>query len=295
MRNKPHRLTVAEAIQKSTEYLRSKGIDDSPRLDAELLLARILNCDRTRLYMDWQKPLTELEVAAYRDFIRRRGQEREPVSHILGRRQFYGREFEVTPDTLSPRPETEGLVDRALDLLRADTVLSTDRQVIFEIGTGTGCIIISLAAESDAHQFIATDIMPAALAVARRNAHRHGMEGRIEFRLGDCFADFEGSCGLVISNPPYIRRGDLATLPPEVVRFDPTTALDGGEDGLEIIRRIVAASVHRLCEGGLLLMEIGEDQGADVAALLADRSVWSEARVEKDFEGCDRYVLARRV
>lgn len=290
----PKRLTVGDVVQKSADWLRGRGIEDSPRLDAELLLARILRCDRLRLYMDWQKPLTELELSAYRDFIRRRGQEREPVSHILGVRSFFGREMEVTADTFAPRPETEGLVERALALLETDPTLAAGRQNIFEIGTGTGVIIITLAAESDGHRYLASELLPAAHAVARRNAHRHGVDGRIDLRQGEYFAGFEGTLDLVISNPPYIPSDRIASLPPEVRDFDPREALDGGAAGMEAINVIAAGSARRLRHGGWLLLEIGEEQGPACRALLNPDAGWAACRVEKDLAGHDRYVLAQR-
>lgn len=287
-------LTIGQVVAKSTDWLRSKGVEDSPRLDAELLLARILDCDRLRLYMDWQKPLTELELSAYREYIRRRGQDREPVSHILGERHFFGRRFQVTSHTLSPRPETEGLVERALNLLEIDPLLSNERHGIFEIGTGTGVIIVTLAAESDGHHYMASDIVPGALAVAKRNAHTHKVDGRIEFRLGSLFAEYEGSLGMVISNPPYIAKEMLEELPPEVRNFDPVEALDGGPGGFEIIRPIVEGAAARLIHGGWLLLEIGEDQGKECRDLLMGMKCWADIRVDRDLAGQERYVLARR-
>lgn len=290
----PQPLTIGQAIQKSADWLRSKGVVDSPRLDAELLLARILTCERLHLYMDWQKPLTELEVSAYREYIRRRGQDREPVCHILGERQFFGRIFEVTADTFSPRPETEGLVERALDLLENDPLLSSERHGVFEIGTGTGIIIITLASESDSHHFMASDILPGALATAKRNAHRHKVDGRIEFRSGSLFADYDGSLGMVVSNPPYIPEESLAGLPPEVRNFDPVEALSGGPGGYMTIKPIMEGAASRLVHGGWLLLEIGEEQGPGCRQLLSEMKCWKDVRVEKDLAGHDRYVLARR-
>ncbi|MCC5877865.1 MAG: peptide chain release factor N(5)-glutamine methyltransferase [Candidatus Sumerlaeia bacterium] len=287
-------MTIGQVVAKSADWLRSKGVEDSPRLDAELLLARILNCDRLRLYMDWQKPLTELELSAYREYIRRRGQDREPVCHILGERHFYGRVYEVTAETLSPRPETEGLIERALNLLEIDPLLSNERHGIFEVGTGTGIIIITLAAESDGHHYMASDIVPGALAVAKRNAHKHKMDGRIEFRLGSLFAEYEGSLGMVVSNPPYIAEEKLDELPPEVKNFDPVEALSGGPGGFEIIRPIMEGASTRLVHGGWLLLEIGEDQGKGCRDFLKKMDCWTDVRVEKDLAGHDRYVLARR-
>lgn len=287
-------LTVADAVLKSTDYLRKKGIE-SPRLDAELLLGGILACDRMRLYMEWQKPLTDLEVAAYRDFIKRRGAENEPVARILGKRAFYKRDFEVTPDTFVPRPETEGVVERALMLLAKEPVLQHPRQNIFEVGTGTGCISISIALEADGHHFIATDVSPGALATARKNARKHGVEARIDFRQGSVFAGYEGSLALVVSNPPYIRADEIPTLPPEVRSWDPHAALDGGRDGLDVVRTMAADGVRLLIPGGWMVFELGEAQPHTAADLFRDAGgAYDEFHVEKDLAGLDRYLMVRR-
>lgn len=286
-------MKVGDLVLKSTEYLRGKGID-SPRLDAELLLCRILNYDRLRLYMEWQKPLTDLEVSGYREFIRRRGQEREPVARIVGEKEFHGRPFHVTKDTFVPRPETEGLVERALMLLEKETPLKEQRGAVFEVGTGTGCISVTLAAESDHHHFIATDISKGALETARRNAHRHGVDGRIEFRHTAGLGDYRGSLILLVSNPPYIRSSEIPTLQPEVSRHDPMAALDGGADGLDCLRVILREATPLLIPGAWAAFELGEEQPHDAAELFRATGHYSETHVEKDLAGRDRYLLARR-
>jgi release factor glutamine methyltransferase len=286
-------LSVGELVAKSAEYLKKKGVE-SARLDSELLLAKIMGCDRLRLYLDWKKPVTELEVAAYRDFIRRRGQDREPVARITGIKSFFGRDFEITRDSFVPRPETETLVEKSLDILKTEPSLHAGRQVVFEIGTGTGCIIVSLAAESDSHRYIATDILPGALAVAKRNARRHDAENRIEFRHGPLLAGFDGTIGLLVSNPPYIERDEIETLDPEVRSHDPREALDGGVDGLDVVREIVVLAQKRVQHGGWVAMELGEDQPKAAAELFKATGCFSEIRQERDLAGLLRYVFARR-
>jgi len=286
-------LTVGELVLKSTDYLQKKGVE-SPRLDAELLLARIMGCDRLRLYMDWKKPVTELETAAYRDFIRRRGQDREPVARITGLKPFFGRDFEVTRDSFVPRPETETLVEKALDLLKTEPSLHGSRQTVFEIGTGSGCIIVSLAAESDSHRYLASDILPGAIATAKRNARRHGVQQRIEFRHGSLLADFEGSIGLLVSNPPYIERGVIPTLDPEVRTHDPIEALDGGPDGLDVVRGIAELAARHVQRGGWVALELGEDQPPEAAAIFKATGCFSTIRQERDLAGLLRFVYARR-
>ncbi len=287
-------LTIGEVVLRSAEYLRGKGIE-SARLDAELLLCQILNTDRLHLYMDWQKPLTDLEISAYREFIRRRGQEREPVGRIIGHRAFYGRDFVLSPATFEPRPETEGVVERALSLLEKEPALNSEAATIFEVGTGTGCIIVSIAAESDeTHRFLASDVSAEALETAKQNAHRHGVDRRIDFRHGEYFRGFDGSLSLVVSNPPYIATGEIPSLPPEVRTFDPRAALDGGQDGLDVVRVLARESAPRLTHGGWCVLELGEGQADDAVEVFRQVEKFSDIHVDKDLAGKDRYLLARR-
>lgn len=285
-------LTVGEAVEKSAAYLEGKRVD-SPRLNAEILLAALLNCDRLRLHMDWKKPLTELEISGYREFIRRRGQLREPPERILGKREFYGRNFRVTADTFSPRQETEGLVERALKILRSDPLYESHSK-IFEVGTGTGAIIITLAAESDAHEFHASDVSDGAITTAKDNAAAHHVAARIHFHEGDCFAGYGGTLGMIVSNPPYIKREDISDLPPEVKDFDPRPALDGGLDGLDVVRKIASHGASLLSHSGWVLLEIGEDQKEQAALVFEETGMFSNVSVERDLEGRHRYLLAQR-
>jgi len=285
--------TIGELILKSAEWLKKKDVD-APRLDAELLMARVMGCERLKLYMEWQKPLVELEVAAYRDLIRQRGQDRIPIARLLGKKEFYGRDFEVTPAVFVPRPETEGLVERALRLLESEPALRVDRPMVFEIGTGSGCIVVSLAAEDARPHYIATDASADALAVARRNAERNGVDRRVEFRNDSVFGAYEGTLHLVVSNPPYVRSGEIPELAPEVRVHDPHAALDGGADGLDIVRRIVADAKPLLVPGGCILMEIGEEQEAGTLAVFRDAGGYADAVVERDDFGKPRYAFARR-
>lgn len=286
-------MSAGEAVLRSTQYLKEKGVD-SPRLDAELLLCRVLDCPRLRLYMEWQKPLTELEIAAYRDFIRRRGQEREPVARIVGLRDFYGRDFEVTPESFVPRPETEMLVEMALATLQTEPPLKDARGTIFDIGTGTGCIVVTMAAESDGHQFYASDVSAGAIATARRNAHRHKVDSRIDFRHGAYFADFRGSLSMIVSNPPYVERDVIPTLEPEVWKFDPREALDGGEDGLDPARIIARDGADLLIHGGWTLLELGEGQPPRAAEMFKATGHYTDIRTVKDYAGIERFLIARR-
>lgn len=284
---------VGNLIIRSAKWLQEKGVD-SPRLDAELLLAHVLGCDRLRLYMEWEKPLMELEVSAYRELIRRRGQSREPVARLVGHKEFHKRSFEVTRAVFQPRPETEGVVERALEMLATDKALQVDRPVVLEVGTGSGCIVVSLAAEHAAARYIATELDAEALAVARRNAERHHVLGRIEFRHGPCFGGYDGPIHLLVSNPPYISSAEVPNLPPEVLDHDPRSALDGGADGLDLVREMIAGARRLLVPGGCVVMELGEDQESAVLQLCAKTEIFAQATMERDLAGRPRYLVARR-
>ena len=284
--------TVGQIILKSQGYLSQKGVD-SPRLDAELLLGHVMGCDRLRLYLDWEKPLMELEVAAMRDLIKTRGVDRMPVARILKKKEFYGRVFEVSPATFVPRPETEGLVERTLDLLAADPLFTAERSVVFEVGTGTGCIVVSLAAENGAPHYIASDASAEALATAKRNAEAHHLASRIDFRHGRNLAGYGGAIHVLVSNPPYIPSEQIETLDPEVSRHDPHLALDGGPDGLESTRILLREALPQLVDGALVLLELGEDHEDAILELFQSLGAFRDARMERDHAGRPRYATAR--
>jgi len=287
------KLTIGESILRSAEFLLAKGVE-SPRLDAELLLADILRMERLKLYLEWEKPLMELEIAAYREYIRRRGIEREPVARIIARRAFYGRTIEVAPNVFCPRPETEGLVEHVLEFLRLSNPAGEARATVFEIGTGSGCIILSIALEAPTTQCIASEKSPHALALAKKNAEQLGASHRVTFRDGEYFAGWEGPVHVVVSNPPYVRRGEIHTLSPEVKNYDPTLALDGGPDGLDMVRVLVDESARLLLPGGGLFLEIGQEQGRDTHAILEANGQFRDIQVLHDFASLDRYVVATR-
>ncbi|MCB2154553.1 peptide chain release factor N(5)-glutamine methyltransferase [bacterium] len=293
-RGKEPPLTVGQIILKSAQWLDRKGID-SPRLDAELLLAYVLDCSRLDLYLQWEKPLIELEMGNYRELIRSRGQDRTPVARLLGKKEFYGRDFEVSPATFVPRPETEGVVDRALELLSSDPALRVDKPVVLEVGTGTGAIIVSLAAEDAQPRYIATDISADALATARKNAAAIHVESRIDFRHGSGLCGYDGALHLLVSNPPYIPEDQIPTLPPEVKDHDPMAALLGpGSDGLDCVREMLDQAKGCLAPGAWVVLEIGEDQEEPVLAVFEKAGIFTDARVERDLAGQPRYAMARR-
>lgn len=286
-------LTVGEVVLRGSGYLADKGVE-TPRLDAELLVAHVLSTTRLKLYMEWHKPLVELEVAACREAIRRRGQGREPVARILARREFHGREFEVAPEVFCPRPETEGLAELAIEFVRLSVPPAVLRPTLFEVGTGSGCIAVTLALECERAHVVASDVSGRAVALAERNAARLQAGARLTFRHGEYFAGWEGPLHVVVSNPPYVRAGEIRALPPEVRDFDPVAALDGGPDGLDPMRTIVAEGGRLLVPGGGLFLEIGEGQGRDARAILEKSGAFERIEIRHDLAGLERYACAVR-
>ena len=274
--------TTLKVLTWTKEFLLSKGIVNA-RLEAEWLLCAVTGLDRVGLYLQYDKPLNESELAEYKSKVARRAK-REPLQHILGSQEFYGLEYEVTADVLVPRHDTEVLVSEAF-------ARHPDAATILDIGTGSGCIAISLQKLFTKALITATDISAAALVVARRNAEKHGAS--IEFLVGSLFAPVAGrSFDLIVSNPPYIPSAEIETLDREVRDYDPRSALDGGKDGLDIYRELIPAAVTYLHSGGWLLVEIGAGQAEDVAQLFRTAGCFSEPCVSRDPAGIDRVVGA---
>lgn len=278
--------TIGRVLGWTTDYFKRKGID-SPRLTAELLLGHVLGCERVRLYMEFDRPLNKDELAGYRGLVERRATG-EPTFYLLGAKDFYGRSFKVDSRVLVPRPETEHVVEEALKRLAPDAA-----GTVLELCVGSGCLGLTLLAERPELRLVAVDLSADALAVARENAAALGLSDRAELLEGDLFAPVAGrSFAMIVANPPYVARGDIDGLAAEV-RREPRLALDGGPDGLEIIRRLVAAAPAFLAPGGWLLMEIGEGQGAALLALLAAAGL-IDAAILDDLAGLERVALARR-
>ena len=282
--------TVRDILQKTEAYLRDKNVD-SPRLSAQLLLAHGLGLDRMGLFLDMDRPLKAGELDAVRPLAARRGRG-EPVAYIVGEREFFSLAFEVTPDVLIPRPETEMIVEEAVRLFPGDAELS-----IADLGAGSGCIGVTLATRFPAARVTALDVSAAALAVARRNAARHGVAERMEF-LEAAFTDLppvSGGYGLIVSNPPYVSQDEYAALSPEVAAFEPKTALVPGPGGLEAYPAVVASAFKRLAPGGVLMLEIGWKQGQDVKHLLeAVEFGFEGVAVLPDLAGHDRMVIGKK-
>lgn len=249
--------TTLKILSWTKEYLSGRGVANA-RLEAEWMLCAALGLDRVGLYLNFERPLNETELAAYRAMVTRRAR-REPLQHILGSQEFFGLEFEVTPDVLIPRHDTETLVTEALK--RAPGARS-----VLDIGTGSGCIAVALASHLPEAAVTVIDISEAALAVARRNAAKHC--ATIEFLHGSLLEPVAGQrFDLVVSNPPYIPTSDIAGLEPEVRDYEPAAALDGGADGLNAYRSLIPAAWACLNPGGWLLVEVGIGQSDQVTAL----------------------------
>lgn len=279
-------------LERGASELLSSGVDES-RLEAELLLRHALGWSRESLLARLHEPVSAEAAGHYFQLVeRRRG--RVPIQHILGTQEFFGLGFRVTPAVLIPRPETEGVVEEALRELRGRP--GADAARIADVGCGSGCIGIALALELSRAEVVAIDISPAALAVARENALRHGVADRVELVLGDLLEpllDRPAGPDVVVSNPPYVVDADIDGLAPEVSEHEPRSALAGGEDGLGVVSRLLRQAGEVLNEGGLLFMEIGQGQDARVAELTRDSGL-DVLRIARDLAGIPRVVVARK-
>lgn len=277
---------IRKVLTWTTQHFAAKAID-APRLTAELLLAHVLVADRIRLYTDIERPLAGDELTAYRALIQRR-LAGEPTQYLTGVREFYGRPFSVDARVLIPRPETELLVDACLAHLAKGVPSRT-----LDLCTGSGCIAVTIACEVPGASVLAVDVSAAACAVARENAEKHHAGSRVTVALGDLYAAVppDARFDAVVSNPPYIASHQLPTLQREV-RAEPSLALDGGPDGLTVVRRVVAGATGALKAGGLLAVEIAEDQGAAVESLFREAGL-IEVRVERDMARQNRLVLGK--
>jgi release factor glutamine methyltransferase len=255
--------TVAAALQEAARRLHAAGVD-SARLDARLLLAAVLKLDAPQLVAHPERAMTTVEEARFHDLVDHRSR-RRPLAQLLGRREFWGLNFRVTPDTLDPRPDSETLVEAALACV-------TDRAAslrILDLGTGTGCLLLSLLHELPQARGIGVDWSDAALVVAAANAAQLGLAGRAMFRRGDWTDGLNGTFALIVANPPYIPRAEIDGLMPEVARYEPRLALDGGADGLDAYRAIAKGTVGLSGPHTHLLVEVGDGQGDSVGAVFA--------------------------
>ena len=280
--------TIMKILNWTKQYFEAKGVEN-PRLDAEVLLCAVLKCQRITLYVDFERPLSEEELATYREYVRRRGNF-EPLAYILGERAFMRNTFKVNKATLVPRPETELLVE---SLVRIAPMLKREGDVkILDIGTGSGAIIVSLLDYLPNAKGVGVDISVDALIVAKENSEKIGVTGRIGFVRSDVFSKLplEKKFDIIVSNPPYIPAGDIAGLDKDVQQ-EPRGALDGGADGLDFYRRITAEAMDHMAEEGVLAFEIGIGQAAAVQQLCLDAGFVKTA-VRKDYAGIERMVFA---
>jgi release factor glutamine methyltransferase len=282
-------VTVLEAIQRGTDFLLKRGVE-SARLNTELLLAHALKLPRLKLYLDFQRILSEEEVAATRELVQRRGA-REPLQQIIGSTSFCGLEITVTPQVLIPRSETELLAEKAWLYLNA---LGRPGKVL-DVATGSGCISVSIASQSPQAVIHASDISVPALEVARENAKRLHFSERVQFHHSDLFQNLPSDLvvDLIVSNPPYIPTAEIELLAPEVRQFDPLLALDGGADGLDFFRLFAKKAQFLLSEHGRLMLEFGDGQAPALVTLFEGMD-WSSIEIAKDYTGRARILIAER-
>jgi len=278
----PATLPLLEVLRGAETYLAERGVEN-PRLNAEHLLAHALGLKRMELYLQFDRQLTESERAPLRETVKRRGA-REPLQHILGTAEFHGRTFACDKRALIPRPETEQLVEIALEIVKGKA-----SPQILDIGTGSGVIAITLALEFTAAEVHAIDLSTDALALAAANAERHELTDRMRFHQADLLPPGEIKFDLIVANLPYIPADEITSLSPEV-RHDPLAALDGGPDGLDLIRRLIDTAPERLTPGGALLLEIGAGQADAVNTLLADRK-FRDISVRSDYQTIPRFAV----
>jgi release factor glutamine methyltransferase len=290
---KPPEWTILKLLEWTTHYFSSRNID-SPRTDAEVLLACVLDATRIDLYTHYDQPLSAAELQQFKKLIQRRAV-REPVAYITQTKEFWARDLRVSPDVLIPRPETEFLVERALAAMSGFT--DTADRCILDLGTGSGAIVIALASEQRRHRYFASDISLPALRVARENSRFHGLERTIHFLAGNWFRPFKpAACrfDMIVSNPPYIRRGLIDHLQPEISKYEPRRALNGGKNGLESLERIICDAPAYMTDKGILLLEMGYDQKEAVAGIAAACGRYDRPGFFKDYAGHDRVVEIRK-
>jgi release factor glutamine methyltransferase len=281
--------TIKALLAWTTDFLTKKGVEN-PRADAQILLGHVLGYDKTYLTVNFAEQPSESDRNRFKELVQRRVAG-WPVAYLVGHRGFYSLDFEVSPAVLIPRPDTETLVLEALTFLKP-----LKGPTVLDLGTGSGCIAVTVSHEKKDASVTATDASPDALDVARRNARRNGVAERVTFLQGDLFAPLPAGAAfdLVVSNPPYVAQHEFAGLQPEVRDHEPRGALDGGADGLAFYRRIAAGVGPFLKPGGRLLLEIGSTQDADVRAILGERPELEVGPTLKDMAGHARVITAKK-
>ncbi len=285
--------TIQKLLNWTTEYLTSKGID-SPRLSAELLLSHVVGLKRIELYTQFDKSIAKEQLDRLHELVKRASQN-EPIAYLVGRTEFYSLELDITPDCMIPRPETELLVERAIEFLRT----RTEEQFVCDLCTGSGCIAVAIARNYPDCRIIATDISDAALSVAAKNIEKHQLGDRIRLLCGDLFDPLVphldvDKFDLIVCNPPYVSAAEFEKLGKNVKDYEPKLALFAGEDGLDTYRRIVEKVDAFLKPNGALMLEIGYNQGQAVKQLLEQAGCFSRIIVEKDTGDNDRIAIAKK-
>jgi release factor glutamine methyltransferase len=291
---------LLEILKLAEDYLADGGVT-RPRLEAEHLLAHVLGRSRLDLYLEFDRPLSEPELGPLRELLRRRRQH-VPCQYLIGETEFYGLPLAVDERVLIPRPESEHLVEAALARLKAigspRAPETPGAPLVYDIGTGSGCLAVAIAHEEARCRVIASDASAAALEVARANAERNGVSERVTLIEGVLFEPFvqagEAGADVIVSNPPYVARGEWEALPDEIRLHEPREALDGGPDGLDVIRELVAAAPAHMKPGGWLLVEVGHAQADEVKALMAQTDALNEITTVRDYGGIERVVIGRK-
>jgi release factor glutamine methyltransferase len=281
--------TVRELLKWTTDFLRKKGVE-SAAFESRLLMGHALKCTPIEVVTRYDEEPADSDRTAFRELIRRRV-DGWPVAYLTGSKDFYLLKFDVSPAVLIPRPDTETLVQHALDFLKGKA-----QPKILDLGTGSGCIAISLAHRCKTAEVLATDVSPDALTVAAQNAKKHGVSERVSFRKGDLFAAVpeESKFDLIVSNPPYIAPSEIETLAPDVKDHEPRLALDGGPDGLAYYRRIAADAGRFLESGAGLALEIGYQQESAVREIFSTTGEWSLGSTIPDMAGRPRVITAKK-
>lgn len=285
--------TVGRLIASTRTYLESRGVEDA-RLCAELLLAHVLSCRRIELYARFDAVPGDAQRAQYRELVRAAGEHR-PIAYLVGVKEFYSLDFIVTPDVLIPRPETELLVERVLEACRACADAGVERPQVLDVGTGSGCVAITVCKRVPKAHVVATDISREALAVAAANAEKHGVAGRLRLCQADMLdlpADAVpgGGYDMVASNPPYVAETQRDTLPENVRKYEPAAALFGGPDGLDAFRRIAGSVRKVLKPGGRVMVEVGMNQADAAEEILVRQGGLAAAGRFRDMGGIERVI-----